>query len=150
MPNRVLLLEECKSVLFGKSAGLSDFNLCVYCSFSWREWSCERVGQISEFDFNHSGAMVSESTAMLDIVKIGIMTTVQMIPHRLVGVVTSVSFEPFCVACEALPEVSMTVPLTKTTRSMDECEFVGAPQMLDNFAQRLKVLLVARHLCAHI
>ena len=51
-----------------------------------------------------------------------------------VGFVTSLSFELLCDACEALPEMSMTVFFTKMAWSMDELQFVGVPHMVDNFA----------------
>jgi hypothetical protein len=44
---------------------------------------------------------------LLDAIKEGIMATLQVIPHSLIIVKTVVTFIPFCVAVEAMPQVPM-------------------------------------------
>lgn len=100
--------------------------------------------QSLELYLNRNAAVLSGWMATLDVVEIEVMALIQMIPHRLVGIVTSVPFGPVSVAFEALPEVSMAVPLTKTARSMDEPQFMNTPQVLDNLAHSPKLLLITR------
>jgi len=71
-----------------------------------------------------------------------------MIPHSVVRVVTSVAFIPFCIATEAMPNMSMAIRFSKIAWAFDKLWFVNIPQMFNNVAQGIQILVFTRKPCA--
>ena len=71
------------------------------------------------------------------------MKTLKVVPHRTVGVETSVVLVPFLVsASETIPEVAIIIAHTRCSWSTDEVVAVTASKLLDNLAHVINVLMI--------